>query len=155
MWAYGRGQTDTQTRVTTIHFASSTTHAKCNNIKNQSTAICLLQWLYPLTIYSTRALQHVATCGQSPYLHKPAIIIMTSFSLWRHSLMSWPRPALRTYITYACTDTLPHLTYEDYLYWSFGYNFLHMLFSRWSVPVASIMYLIHCTAKFCQINVIK
>jgi len=31
VWAYGRGQTDTQTRVTTIHFASSTTHAKCNN----------------------------------------------------------------------------------------------------------------------------
>ena len=36
VWAYGRGQTDrqtyTQTRVTTIHFASSTTHAKCNNL---------------------------------------------------------------------------------------------------------------------------
>ena len=31
VWAYGRRQTDTQTRVTTIHFASSTTHAKCNN----------------------------------------------------------------------------------------------------------------------------
>jgi len=39
VWAYGRGQTDTQTdthtdkqtRVTTIHFASSTTHAKCNH----------------------------------------------------------------------------------------------------------------------------
>jgi len=34
VWAYGRRQTDThtdtQTRVTTIHFASSTTHAKCN-----------------------------------------------------------------------------------------------------------------------------
>jgi len=34
VWAYGRGQThrqtDTQTRVTTIHFVSSTTHAKCN-----------------------------------------------------------------------------------------------------------------------------
>jgi len=34
VWAYGRGQTDTQTdtqtHVTTIHFASSTTHAKCN-----------------------------------------------------------------------------------------------------------------------------
>jgi len=38
VWAYGRGQTDiqidtntdTQTRVTIIHFASSTTHAKCN-----------------------------------------------------------------------------------------------------------------------------
>ena len=26
-------QTDTQTRVTTIHFASSTTHAKCNDSK--------------------------------------------------------------------------------------------------------------------------
>jgi len=36
LWAYGRGQThrqtDTQTRVTTIHFASSTTNAKCNNV---------------------------------------------------------------------------------------------------------------------------
>ena len=27
-------QTDTQTCVTTIHFASSTTHAKCNNNKD-------------------------------------------------------------------------------------------------------------------------
>jgi len=26
---YSEGQTDTKTRVTTIHFASSTTHAKC------------------------------------------------------------------------------------------------------------------------------
>ena len=47
---------------------------------------------------STRALQPVATCRQSPYLHKPAIIIVTSFSLWRHSLLSWPHPALRTYV---------------------------------------------------------
>jgi len=35
VWACGRGQTnrhtDTQTRVTTIHFSWSTTHAKCNN----------------------------------------------------------------------------------------------------------------------------
>jgi len=65
----------------------------------------------------TRAVQPVATCHQSPYLHKPAIVIvtsfslsrlaptalaapvliMTSFSLWRHSLLSWPRPPLRTY----------------------------------------------------------
>ena len=34
MWACGRGQThrqtDTQTRVTTIHFSWSSTHAKCN-----------------------------------------------------------------------------------------------------------------------------
>jgi len=51
---------------------------------------------------NTRALQPVATCRQSPYLHKPAIIIVTSFSLWRYSLMSWQRPALwtnvRTYV---------------------------------------------------------
>jgi len=31
----------------------------------------------------TGAVQPVATCRQSPYLHKPAIIIVTSFSLWR------------------------------------------------------------------------
>jgi len=29
---------------------------------------------------------------QSPYLHKPAVVIVTSFSLWRHSLLSCPRP---------------------------------------------------------------
>jgi len=36
VWSYGREQTHThtQTRVTTIHFASSTTHAKCNNNNN-------------------------------------------------------------------------------------------------------------------------
>jgi len=45
----------------------------------------------------TRALQAVATCHQSPYLHKPAIIIVTSFSLWRHSLLSWLHPTLWTY----------------------------------------------------------
>jgi len=33
----------------------------------------------------TAALQPVATCRQSPCLHKPAIIIITSFSLRRHS----------------------------------------------------------------------
>jgi len=55
------------------------------------------------------------------YLHKPAIIIVTSFSLWRHwrvsclrrsqppfslwrhSLLSWPRPSLRTYVGYVRT----------------------------------------------------
>ena len=66
----------------------------------------------------TTAVQHVTTCCQSPYLHKPAIVIVTSFSwwrharaptalaapvlimtwfsLWRHSLLSWSRPQLRT-----------------------------------------------------------
>jgi len=74
-----------------------------------------------LPLVKTRALQPVATCRQSPYLDKPAIVvvtsfsyitptalatrepailIMTSFSMWRHSLLSWPRPALRKYVTY-------------------------------------------------------
>jgi len=41
VWAFGRGQnhmtdrqTDTQKRVTNIHFASSTTHAKCTNSRS-------------------------------------------------------------------------------------------------------------------------
>ena len=46
---------------------------------------------------STRVVQPVATCRQSPYLHKPAIVIMTSISFWRHWRLSWPRPPLRTY----------------------------------------------------------
>ena len=44
----------------------------------------------------TRAVQPVATCRQSPYLHKSAIVIVTSFSLWCYSLQSWPRPPLWT-----------------------------------------------------------
>jgi len=31
VWECGEGHTDRQTRMTNIHFASSTTHAKCNN----------------------------------------------------------------------------------------------------------------------------
>ena len=54
----------------------------------------------------TTAVQPVATCRQSPYFHKPAIVIVTSFSLWRRSLLSWPRPPLRTYVR---TDTLPRV----------------------------------------------
>jgi len=30
----------------------------------------------------TTVVQPVATCPQSPYLHKPATVIVTSFSLW-------------------------------------------------------------------------
>ena len=37
-----RPQTDTQTRVTTIHFASSTIHAKCNKSSEHSIA-CLMK----------------------------------------------------------------------------------------------------------------
>jgi len=40
------------------------------------------------SLLPTRTLQPVDTCRQSPYLHKPAIIIMTSFSLWRDSSVS-------------------------------------------------------------------
>ena len=52
VWAYGRGQThrqtDTQTRVTTIHFASSTTRAKCNyqHILYQLLSPILAIWVY-------------------------------------------------------------------------------------------------------------
>jgi len=86
-------------------------------------------------IKATRAVQPVAICRQSPYLHKPPVVIvtpfslwrlaptalaapvltMTSLSLWRHSLLSWPRPPLRTY-TYV-TDTLPRLIYKDAIHW--------------------------------------
>jgi len=50
----------------------------------------------------TREVQPVATCRQSSARLAPTalaapVLIMTSFSLWRHSLLSWPRPALQTY----------------------------------------------------------
>jgi len=51
-------QTDTQTRVTNIHFASATPHAKCNYA----------------AIIITRTVQPVATCRPSRYVHKPAIV---------------------------------------------------------------------------------
>ena len=38
----GRGQTDTQTRLTTIHFASSMTHAKCNKRGTLNAVRCTL-----------------------------------------------------------------------------------------------------------------
>jgi len=65
-------------------------------------------WVY----VKTRAVQPVATCRQSPYLHKPAIVIVTSLSLWRDSLLSSPRPALRNERTLR-TDTLPRLICND------------------------------------------
>jgi len=66
VWAYGRGQTDrhtdiqthththTQTRVTTIRFASSTTHAKCNNPIRVSTFIRTFQMKRLRKIVATR-----------------------------------------------------------------------------------------------------
>ena len=35
---------------------------------------------YIMVIIITRAVQLVATCHQSPYRHKPAIVIVTSFA---------------------------------------------------------------------------
>jgi len=50
-------------------------------------------------------------CNPWPHVanHQP-------LSLWRHSLLSWPRPLLRTYeCMYIWTvDTLPRLIYKDY-----------------------------------------
>jgi len=54
-------------------------------------------------VLDTKALQPVATCRQSPYLHKPAIIIMTSFA----TELATPS------VTDERTDTLPRLIYED------------------------------------------
>jgi len=99
---------------------------------------CLKEWIF--TTWCKRLALEIAEngfsqntracnlwpCCQSPCLHKPAIVIvtsfsflstalaapaliMTSFSLWRYLLLSWPRPPLRTYIH---TDTLPHLMYK-------------------------------------------
>ena len=36
MWECGERYTDTQTAVTTIHFASAAPHAKCNNVELHS-----------------------------------------------------------------------------------------------------------------------
>jgi len=36
------------------------------------------------------------------------VLIMTSFSLWRHSLLSWLRPALRTNVLYVCYVRTPY-----------------------------------------------
>ena len=46
------------------------------------------------TWFCTRAVQPVATCCQSPYLHKPSIIIMTLFSLWRLAPTALAAPVL-------------------------------------------------------------
>jgi len=72
----------------------------------------------------TRALEPVATCRQSPYLHKPAIIIMTSLSLWRHShcyVIRYEAGHAQRYgrtlrsLRYVRTDTLPRLIYKDFV----------------------------------------
>ena len=94
-----------------------------------------------LNMTTTRAVQPVATCRQSPYLHKAAIVIVTSFSLWRYSRPARPVPASHGHAvrlimtsfslwrhwhhahpygrtnerTNERTDTLPRLIYKDVL----------------------------------------
>ena len=56
---------------------------------------------------TTGVLQPVDTCRQSSYLHKPAIIIMTSFAT------ELATPSITDERTLH-TDTLTHLIYKDY-----------------------------------------
>ena len=65
-----------------------------------------------LFILVTRPLQPVATRRQSPYLHKPAVIIMTSFSLWRHLRVS------RLWRSQPPFSLWCHYHYEVILYWT-------------------------------------
>ena len=83
---------------------------------------------FNLELNVTRTLQPVATCRQSPYLHKPAIAIITSLSLWRHSRFSRLRRSqprshydvirwaghVQRYWRRLRTDNLPRLIYKDY-----------------------------------------
>ena len=67
-------QTDTQTRVTTIHFASSTTHARCNN------DIFLFSFLFLLLIIilqcSTCSARCTSVCSQCLFVDLRQIKIL-------------------------------------------------------------------------------
>jgi len=71
-------------------------------------------------IKCTTAVQPVATCRQLPYLHKPAVVIVTSFSFMTRSPHSHYDVTL--IVTSSTTelatitehkDTLPRLIYKD------------------------------------------
>jgi len=58
-------QTDTQTRVTTIHFASSTTHAKCNDHSSSYKERTIITNYYTISgVYST-LLSHATQAGNA------------------------------------------------------------------------------------------
>jgi len=72
----------------------------------------------------TRALQPVATCRQSPYLYKPAIVIMTSFASLAPVVLAAPVLIMTSFATELATcsitderalhtDTLARLLYKD------------------------------------------
>ena len=77
------GQRSTQPQCSTV-YASIMTH------------VCVLH--INVQFSSTRTVQPVATCRQSPYLHKPAIVklllLIYSFQFSLHSVQQ-PRPASR------------------------------------------------------------
>ena len=73
--------THRQTRVTTIHFASSTTHAKCNNVKNTSCCLYYFQTTFVCQYHSHFVVTlHLLffICGETlhiPYLHGVILIL--------------------------------------------------------------------------------
>ena len=71
----------------------------------------------------TRALQPVATCRQSPYLHKPATVIVTSFAT------ELATPSV-TDVRYVRTDTLTCLIYKDSTDRQFDLSFCTDRFTR-------------------------
>ena len=63
-----------------------------------------------------------------------SVLVMTSFSLWRHSLLSWPRPALRTYVA----DTLPRLIHKDVYLLTFQ-RLIYLSSNQLPIVVAQIL----------------
>jgi len=84
VWAYGRGQTDrqtdTQTRVTTIHFALSTTHAKCNNWKRLSVS----RLSVPRCARNRRSPLLSSALWHTGHAHQQAASHASTDSAWRH-----------------------------------------------------------------------
>jgi len=64
VWKWGRGQTDTETATTTIHFASSATCAKCKYMKTVDMfrrigtifgRVCTKRWLLRTVVFRAQA----------------------------------------------------------------------------------------------------
>ena len=67
-------------------------------------------------------------------LAAPPFLVMTSFSSWRRSLLSWPRPALRTYVA----NTLPRLIYKNVYLLTFQ-GLIYLSFNQLPIIVAHIL----------------
>ena len=84
-------QTDTQTRVTTIHFSWSTTHAKCKNVAENSDIVAVR--FSPCLVCRLLMLH-------SGLLFVDRTLASSSFSLFRHDI--------RTYISHATVPCCHH-----------------------------------------------